>query len=159
MTGKPGGSSIQNMTKREKYVVCGILAVFALGLLFHGLNRYGPYQDYIDISPSLRGQEEKSGTQASETDARTENSSGPSAESDISVYPNGTREREVLMININSAGLYDLMKLPGVGKVTALNIIDYRTVHGPFMTVDELIEVNGIGEKKLEMLRQYVTIR
>jgi competence ComEA-like helix-hairpin-helix protein len=141
------------MTKRETFAVYGILAVFALGLLFHGLNRYRFYQDFIDISPPVR---EDKGRRSN-----ADGNDGAVHPSNTVLYTDGelTSDTPVDMIDLNSATLIDLMKLPGIGKVTALNIIDYRTVNGPFGSVDELIEVKGIGEKKLEMLKQYVNIR
>ena len=59
-------------------------------------------------------------------------------------------------IDINRAGLDELMSLPGIGRVTALNIIEYRTRKGSFADVHELIEVQGIGPKKLDAILNYV---
>ena len=46
----------------------------------------------------------------------------------------------------------------GIGEVLAQRIVDYREAHGPFRSVDELIAVEGIGEGKLEKLRELVTV-
>ena len=51
-----------------------------------------------------------------------------------------------------------LQTLPGIGPALAERIIAYRTEHGPFRTVEELLEVKGIGEATLEKLRQEVTV-
>lgn len=61
-------------------------------------------------------------------------------------------------IDLNSASLEDLIKIPGIGKVIAKNIIEYREIHGPFTSVDELLKVKGIGPKKLSQIRPYLTI-
>jgi competence protein ComEA len=62
------------------------------------------------------------------------------------------------LININTASETDLETLPGVGPVTAAAIIDYRTQNGPFSTVDDLIDVSGIGPSTLEQVRPFVTV-
>ena len=46
--------------------------------------------------------------------------------------------------------------LPGVGPVLAQHIVDYRTQHGGFRSVDELREVNGIGDRRFADLRNLV---
>lgn len=62
-------------------------------------------------------------------------------------------------ININTASAEQLESLPGVGPATARAIIEYRKQNGGFRSVDELLEVRGIGPKKLEQIRPYVVVR
>lgn len=64
----------------------------------------------------------------------------------------------VLSINLNSASAEDLMRLPKIGKVTAQRIIDYRNKHGRFSSIDELLNVKGIGEKTFARIKGEVTI-
>jgi competence protein ComEA len=52
----------------------------------------------------------------------------------------------------------DLQRLPGIGAVLARRVVEWRTAHGPFRTVEELNEVKGIGPKKLERIRPLVTV-
>lgn len=70
--------------------------------------------------------------------------------------PSGTSSNG--SININSANDSELQKIPGVGKVTAGRIIDYRKTSGGFSSVDDLTKVKGIGKKTLEKIREYVTV-
>ena len=61
------------------------------------------------------------------------------------------------IIDLNTAAPEDLERLPGIGPAKADAIAAYRTEHGPFRTVDQLMEVSGIGEATLEALRPYIT--
>lgn len=61
-------------------------------------------------------------------------------------------------IDLNTADASLLETLPGVGPATAAAIIDHRTRHGPFASVDGLLEVRGIGEAKLAALRDLVRV-
>jgi competence protein ComEA len=61
-------------------------------------------------------------------------------------------------INVNTATEPELETLPGVGPVLAQRIIDYRTDHGPFATVDALDDVSGIGPATLADLLDLVTV-
>ena len=61
-------------------------------------------------------------------------------------------------IDLNTATLAQLDTLPGVGPVLAQRILDWRTEHGRFTTVDQLADVPGIGESRLSQLRDLVRV-
>lgn len=61
-------------------------------------------------------------------------------------------------VNLNTATLAELETLPGIGPTLAQRIIDHRTVHGPFGSIDELREVSGIGEARFAELADRVTV-
>jgi competence protein ComEA len=61
-------------------------------------------------------------------------------------------------VHLNTATLEQLDTLPGVGPVTAQRILDYRTEHGSFQSVDELDAVSGIGPARLEQLKPLVEL-
>ena len=61
-------------------------------------------------------------------------------------------------ININTASATELQRLPGVGAKTAGRVIEYRQKNGPFKKVEELMNVQGIGEKSFLKLRTLVTV-
>ena len=61
-------------------------------------------------------------------------------------------------VSLNSADVATLDTLPGVGPVLAQRIVDWRTEHGRFTSVDELGEVSGIGDKLMAQLRPKVML-
>ncbi len=62
-------------------------------------------------------------------------------------------------MNVNSATLEELERLPGVGPATARAILEYRRTRGFFSSVEDLLHVKGIGLKKLEGMRRAVTLQ
>jgi competence protein ComEA len=54
--------------------------------------------------------------------------------------------------------LEELDMLPGIGPVLAQRILDYRAEIGGFLSVEELLEVKGIGEKTLDKILEYITV-
>jgi len=62
------------------------------------------------------------------------------------------------LVNLNSATLEQLDSLPGVGPVTAQKILDWRSAHGAFTSIDELLEVDGIGDKTLADMAPHLTL-
>jgi competence protein ComEA len=61
-------------------------------------------------------------------------------------------------ININSATLDDLQKLPRIGPKVAQRILDFRKQNGPFKRVEDLMKVKGIGEKTFTQLKEQITV-
>jgi competence protein ComEA len=61
-------------------------------------------------------------------------------------------------INLNAASAEQLETLPGIGPVTAKRIVDYRAKIGKFKRIEEIINIQGIGEKKFERIKDRLTI-
>ena len=61
-------------------------------------------------------------------------------------------------VNLNTASVDDLTGLPGIGPSYAKRIVEYREKNGPFKRVEDLLNVQGIGEKTLEKLRDRITV-
>ena len=65
---------------------------------------------------------------------------------------------QTAQIDVNTADAEKLTDLPGIGKAIAQRIVDYRKEHGPFKSVDELLNVRGIGDRSLARIRDRVTV-
>ena len=63
------------------------------------------------------------------------------------------------LVNLNAANVEQLMALPGIGKSKAQAIVAYREEQGPFSSVDDLVNVKGIGKKLLANLAASVEVR
>jgi competence protein ComEA len=62
-------------------------------------------------------------------------------------------------LDINTADSERLDVLPGVGRGLAESIVRFREEHGPVKTLDDLLKVHGVGRKKLEQLKPYISIK
>ena len=78
----------------------------------------------------------------------------------ISLEPLAPPKLKVLSVPIplNTASVDELDTLPGIGPKTAQAIVEYRESHGKFTSAEELLQVRGIGRKKLDALRPHVTV-
>lgn len=83
-----------------------------------------------------------------DTKASTAGTEVPTATSSVPVFP----------ININTATAEELDMLPEIGPILAQRIVSYRREFGPFTCVEDLLNVNGIGEKTLAKIREYITV-
>lgn len=131
----------------------GIFALLMLTVLFVGLTcgffvgRNLNHSDVQLIFPT------EAPTAAPSPTAAPTLSTLPDAASDATVAPSGSA-----LININTATAEQLQTPPGIGEQIAQNIIAYRTEHGPFRSVSQLLNVELIGEKRLEAIRDLITV-
>lgn len=65
---------------------------------------------------------------------------------------------ESVLIDINTAGKQELIMLPGIGETIAQRIIEYRNLHGNFRSVNDLLQIEGIGAGKLKAIEEYLTV-
>ena len=61
-------------------------------------------------------------------------------------------------VNLNTASSEELQQVPGIGPVTAEKILQMRKSYGAFKSVDDLSAIRGIGPKRLEKMRKYLTV-
>ena len=113
-----------------------LFAVFTLGF-FLGRNQKG-HEIVVSVPHAFLTVPTEEPTQNTETTAETMGISFP--------------------ISINQAGKEEFMALPGIGEVLSERIIDYRQAHGSFSSTEELLNVEGIGKKRLEEILEFITI-
>ena len=126
---------------RYEAAALGVTAAFVLftaGWFFAGQTESEPYTVTVQ--------------QAAISDA----SSAAQPETADTQQPNSLLEGE--RIPVNTADVYELDRLPGIGPAKAQAIVTYREEHGPFQSTDQLLEVSGIGQATLEGLLDYITL-
>src|SRR5579885_1470538 len=69
-----------------------------------------------------------------------------------------TKKPPLTPVNINTANSEQLQTVPGIGPVTAEKILQMRKSYGAFKSVDDLLAIRGIGKKRLEKMRKYLTV-
>lgn len=70
----------------------------------------------------------------------------------------GKKKPPARPININTANLDELQLVPGIGPVTAGKILQMRKSYGSFKSVDDLLAIRGLGPKRLDKMRKYLTV-
>ena len=73
----------------------------------------------------------------------------------IIIIPASSEEH---LVSINNASVSELAALPGIGKSIALKIIEYRKNSGSFRSIEEIMNVSGIGNAKFNKIREYITL-
>ena len=70
----------------------------------------------------------------------------------------GTTEDLVPLVNINTADADELQRLSGIGEVKAQRIIEHREQYGPFVTIEQIMNVAGIGEATFANIREQICV-
>ncbi len=115
--------------------------------------------------PTLLELSQKAGGPKPRTDAKVKLASGslvraaPAGEYRLGDRMSGPQLLSLgLAVEVNDASAEDLEALPGIGPVMARRLVQYRQAHGPFKNLEDLLEVSGLGEKKLARLKTYLTV-
>jgi competence ComEA-like helix-hairpin-helix protein len=70
----------------------------------------------------------------------------------------GKKKPPATPVNLNTATSEELQQVPGIEPVTAEKILQMRKSYGPFKCVDDLLAIRGLGPKRLEKMRKYLTV-
>ncbi len=153
-------------TVTEVKVLLFLTIVFAAGLFYKAYNADPKDADYknFDYSAEERlfdqaGNPENTGSAGSTDDKYID-----SKQEVLDFTTRNFHKKEALKlpgektINLNTAGIKDLVLLPGIGEKTAQKIIELRNKKGRFSSLDELLEVRGIGKTKFSNIEKFLYI-
>lgn len=122
-----------------------LLCVFSLGFFF-GRNQANRNDTLVQVSRSVPE------TMDALPESASAKAPSPAADASDETKQSGGK------LDLNAATVEELTTLPGIGETLAQRIVDYRAVSGGFVTVEQLMEVNGIGEAKFEALKDQITV-
>ena len=88
----------------------------------------------------------------------TETATSNTTTSSSAASSSSTKAAASFPVNINTASATELDAIPYIGEVKAKAIVDYRNAHGPFQSVQELVNVKGIGPATLNKIKDKITI-
>lgn len=129
---RSGGDKAVTVSKAEKAAIalCAAFIIFFVGWFARGVHQGGYYE--ITTENFLPAE--------------------PTAAPSPTVFIPET------FVDLNTADLDDLTRLPGVGQSKAQAILDYREANGPFARIEDVMKVKGIGEGIFQQLEPYVTV-
>lgn len=80
------------------------------------------------------------------------------AEEEIQIISSASGSNDNGKVNINKASITELQKISGIGESTAKKIIEYRNTNGKFKSIEDLKNIQGIGDKKYDSIKEEVTV-
>ena len=125
----------------------GVYKVKAGTRLFQVIEKAGGITDDADVETINRAEEVQDGQKIIIY--------AEGSESDKQISGGGEQDGK---ININRADSDQLQEIPGVGPATAQKIIEYRQSSGNFSSIEELMEISGIGEKTFAEMKDHITV-
>ena len=133
-------------TRQEKSVIIFLIIAFTIGTGIITIRKLS-YRNTIEQFKSRYSEMDKNFSEISKNDSLFKIQKQKDANQTIN-----------LKININTADEEELIKLPGIGPVLSKRIVNYRKRVGKFKKTSEIINVKGIGKKKLEKLLPFIYI-
>lgn len=155
------------MERDSRYGAFLLLAIVFVGVFFaahfarYGVNR-GARQTPSD-SPLSGGEQSLQGPSSQTNTASSTQSNNLVNQVFVKTRHAPVYEHKIdfpgFPIDINTAGVDELMKVPGIGPKIARNIIEKRTQIGGFLSINQLTEVKRIGRVKLDKIRRYIAVK
>jgi len=130
----------QRFSVSEKVLV-GVIVALSVILVIQRVSANSFMSRLKDVEIKTSETETASETETTETITETE-----------------TKNEDTKLININTASASELCELQGIGEKKAQAIIDYRNENGGFVTIEEIMNVSGIGEKTFQNIKDKITV-
>ncbi|KAF0153081.1 MAG: Helix-hairpin-helix motif protein [Ignavibacteria bacterium] len=149
-------------TKTESQIILFLLAAFSAGFVVNFFNDNSKKSKYLEFDYSAEDSLFNAALGNIEIDdttilAATEKKVVSKKEVlNFRTDEKGNSKAVTGLVNINAAGIEELMTLPGVGTKTAENILGYRKENGKISNAEELLNIKGIGKAKLAKLREHI---
>ncbi len=140
-----------NLSTIERILFSLVFVLFGVIILINTVNT-------VDFQPTVKYISNSSADSSKPESVIDSSEAHTTSTLDNNTQTNQTSSQSAALVNINTASLEELMILNGIGQVKAQAIIDYRTQNGKFDSIDELLNVEGIGERILEKFRSSITI-
>jgi comEA protein len=135
-------------TPQESKAILFILVVLSAGAGVLNYKNHNP-----DFAPELLEGDSKAARAGLQM---IQSSILPKDTANQTVNPEVQSERPNLKVNLNTASLEELERLPQVGPVLAKRIVDYRYQKGGFNSIEEITKVKGIGKKTYQAIKEYL---
>jgi comEA protein len=161
---------VGEFVEKHRFSIGGILIVLILisgGFLLYRDNYFKPAMEkeiadqdarISDLEAEIENINSSKNTVEASTQTVAPTTTQPSQTGQVAGASTAASVKLVGKVNINIASAGELDTLPGIGTAYAGRIIDYRTSHGGFKSIEELKNVKGIGDKTFEKLADLVTI-
>ena len=152
-------------TETELKVLFFVILVFTVGILAYYLKYRAAYQEYKIYDYSVSDSLFKLSDSTASKSKKSENLVDSERElldfraEELSIRHRYNKELIEKSIDLNSADVSLLCSLPGIGIKTAEKIISLRKRKGSFDSIEELLEVKGIGQVKLERIKKYLFVK
>lgn len=151
------------LTQTELKVIAFLIAVFLFGsaIKLFKWEKASPVINNFDYSASDSIFYSANAIKAEILENKVFDSNQESSDFNKSNFIPNTKKQKLAenSIDLNKASLEELTLLPGIGEKTAEKILAFRKASGRFNNIDELLEVRGIGESKLEKIKKYIFVR
>ena len=136
-----------------------VLAVGSITVLLFSLpNMIGVEQVYYTITDDVSTETTAEKTAVTTVGEDEKANASTSKKTTVKTTAKTTAAAVTFPLNVNTATVDELMEVPGIGEVLAARIVEFREQYGNFTSLEQLLQVKGIGEKRFENWLPYLTL-